>query len=1110
MEQVTVTTMLKLASTIYGQDEYTDLHRALLSRHSITVRGIYGSFLAFVIKYVQDTLESPLLVIVPDSDAAEKLVDDLRMLSRPALTAYLPSDEVVPFDRGLFTPALYSMRLNALSDLVEKRARVLVTTPPALLRRVPDPESLRQNILHLKVGEDLERELLLDWLVEGGYERVGTIEEIGQFSARGGIVDVFSFESDGPIRIEYFGDTIESIREFDVLSQLSTREIQSVRLVGQGPQTRSGACLLDYFPENTLLFWENSEQDRKILNEWWEQAVQRFEEHQEELELTSIEDHYVPLSELLHRLKGYRRIEHTHLGRMEIGDVHFNAHPPAAFRGNMKLFLEHIQKFFDRQRDGTAGQLYVLYEGAAARERLEEILEAELGFLPPIHFIEGELHQGFYLPTPHIEVLTEHEIFNRLKARRRKRRLRVSGSLIRSLNSLNYGDYVVHVDYGIGRYLGLERITVAGRERDVIKIQYEDNDILYVTLDNLNRIQKYVSEEGYRPRLTRLGSPEWERVKKRTRKAVENIARELVQLYARRMSQQGHAFSPDTLWQKELEASFPYEDTPDQIRATREVKRDMEAAKPMDRLICGDVGYGKTEIAIRAAFKAVMDGKQVAVLVPTTILAQQHFHTFRERMVNFPITIEVLSRFRTPKDQKDILQRLANGEIDIVIGTHRLLSEDVRFKDLGLLIVDEEQRFGVTHKEKLKQIKITVDTLTMTATPIPRTLHMALMGARDLSNVDTPPSNRHPVITEITTWDRHLIYRAITYEIERGGQVFFVHNRVQTIDGVAAMLNTIVPRARIAVAHGQMRERQLEKIMNDFYHRRYDVLVATMIIENGLDIPNCNTIIINRADQFGLAQLYQLRGRVGRSDRQAYAYFIIPPQERLNETALKRLYAIEEFADLGSGLKIAMRDLEIRGAGNLLGHQQSGFINAVGYDLYQKILQEAVETIQQETLPETFWETRMPTVDAKVEVDAEMYLPDDYVNSPHEKVMIYHRLLNLDNLHHIDNLVKELRDRFGPLPEPTRKLIEMVKIKKLASRHYIKQVKIHKSKMFLYFDERATEKEPFIEQVLSKFVRQTMTEIFFSQGNELKVTVDVKGRTELDRMSFAKNFLLNL
>ncbi|MCB0285359.1 MAG: DEAD/DEAH box helicase, partial [Calditrichaeota bacterium] len=532
--------------------------------------------------------------------------------------------------------------------------------------------------------------------------------------------------------------------------------------------------------------------------------------------------------------------------------------------------------------------------------------------------------------------------------------------------------------------------------------------------------------------------------------------------------------------------------------------------KPMDRLVCGDVGYGKTEIAVRAAFKAVMEGKQVAVLVPTTILAQQHFNTFSERVANFPVRVEVVSRFRSKKEQKEALDKLERGQVDIIIGTHRLLSKDVKFKELGLLVIDEEQRFGVTHKEKLKQLKINVDTLTLTATPIPRTLHMSLMGARDLSIVDTPPGNRLPIMTEITTWDSELVYKAITYEMNRGGQVFFVHNRVQSIDAVANTVKAIVPKARIAVAHGQMNEHELEDIMDRFYHKKYDVLIATMIIENGVDIPNCNTIIINRADRFGLAQLYQLRGRVGRSDRQAYAYLIIPPQERLSDTSLKRLYAIEEFGDLGSGLKIAMRDLEIRGAGNLLGHKQSGFINAVGYDLYRKILQEAVEAIQNETLPENFLEDRMPRVDASVEIDVEMYLPDDYIGAPNEKVIIYHRLVNLDEMTMIDNLVSELRDRFGPLPEPAERLVEMVKIKKLASRLFIKSVKVSKQKMILVFDERATAKDAFIEKQLPKYIDQTIAPLKFVQTEQLKAHVTLKGRDDNDRISFAKFFLQNI
>ena len=1102
--------MVKLSARIFGLPEFETLRQEAMRRSVVKIRGVYGSFAAFITLFLHQTFETPVLAILPDNESAEKLTDDLQTLTTPATSAFLPADEVVPFDRGLFTPALYSQRLNALTNILEGKSRILVVSPQALIRRVEAPSTLQKNLLRLNVGEEMDRDLLIEWLAEEGYERRHTIEEIGQFSVRGGIVDVFSYESDVPYRIEFFDDTIESIREFDVLSQLSLREVQSVRLLGKTPATRASATLLDYFPDHALVVWFDVEAGQNAIRRWWEDVEQRFPQVKEELQLSAPEERYLLPDEVTERLKPFRQIISGRLGTREAYHVHFQVNPAPEFKGNIKLFARHIEERLNPPDGSTPWKLIFLHDTRTARERMEEMLEAEMQFPPPLQYLEGELHSGFSLPEHRLEVFAEHEIFNRLRMRRRKKRLRVAGSLLRNLNHLNYGDYVVHVDYGIGKYAGTERLRVAGREKEVVKLLYADNDILYVNLDKLNRIQKYVSEEGVTPTLTKLGSAEWDRVKKRTRQAVQKIARELVELYAARMAQQGHTFAPDTLWQKELEAAFPYEDTPDQARATREVKLDMESPRPMDRLICGDVGYGKTEVAIRAAFKAVMDGKQVAVLVPTTILAQQHYNTFRERMAMFPVQIEMLSRFRTPAQQKNILAKLKQGEIDIIIGTHRLLSKDVSFKDLGLLIVDEEQRFGVTHKERLKKLKVTVDTLTLTATPIPRTLHMALMGARDLSTIDTPPSNRHPIITEITTWDPQLIYKAITYELNRSGQVFFVHNRVQTIDGVAAMLRNIVPKARIQVAHGQMKERQLERIMDDFYHRKFDVLVATMIIENGLDIPNVNTIIINRADQFGLAQLYQLRGRVGRSDRQAYAYLIVPPQERLNETALKRLYAIEEFDDLGSGLKIAMRDLEIRGAGNLLGHQQSGFINAVGYDLYQKILREAVEHLQDETLPETVLQDRMPVVDAAVDVDTDTYLPDEYIQAPNEKVVIYHRLLHAPDLSTVDALVRELRDRFGPLPVEAQALVEMVKIKKLASERFIKQVRIRGKKFMLTFDERAVEKERFIEEELPRYVNQQMAKLHFVQDKSMMAVVELQGNTPLERLQFARNFLHQL
>ncbi|RMF57788.1 MAG: DEAD/DEAH box helicase, partial [Calditrichaeota bacterium] len=752
--------MFKLKAKIYELPEFQTLEKYLHQNSTIRISGIYGSFLSFVLNYIQEVHPRPQLIVLPDGDAAEKLVSDLRIFLPENQVSYFPSDEVVPFDKGIFSPALYSMRLHALTQTIEHSAPILVTTPPALLRRTPDPESIQQNILNLKVGEEFERELLLEWLVESGYERVSIIEEIGQFSARGGIVDVFSFESEYPCRIEYFGDTIDSIRYFDVLSQLSTEKVEQIRLLGRTPEDDETSSLLDYFPKESILWLDDSLRLSKQLDEWWEEAEKRYEEKRGELSIASLEAHYVPLPILREKMDHFQQIIHEHLLPKEKCDVVFPTTAPAMFQGNIKLLIEHLKKHLSPATPSERREIYILYEDSSTKNRLTDILEAEMGIMPPVLLEDGEVHEGFYLPPYHIEVLTAHEIFNRLRMQRKKKRVRISASLIRNLQTLNYGDYVVHVDYGVGKYMGTEKITVAGVEKECLKLIYADNDVLYVTLDKLNRIQRYVGEEGFQPKLTKLGSVEWEKTKDKTRKAVENIARELVELYAKRLASEGYSFSPDTLWQKELEAAFPFEETIDQHRAIEEVKKDMESPRSMDRLICGDVGYGKTEVAIRAAFKAVMDGKQVAVLVPTTILAQQHFNTFTERMYNFPVNIEVLSRFRSRRQQNDIIHRLAEGDVDIIIGTHRLLSEDVRFKDLGLLIIDEEQRFGVRHKEKLRQLKTNVDTITLTATPIPRTLHMSLMGARDLSIVDTPPGNRHPIVTEITTWDAQLIYKA--------------------------------------------------------------------------------------------------------------------------------------------------------------------------------------------------------------------------------------------------------------------------------------------------------------------------------------------------------------
>jgi transcription-repair coupling factor (superfamily II helicase) len=648
----------------------------------------------------------------------------------------------------------------------------------------------------------------------------------------------------------------------------------------------------------------------------------------------------------------------------------------------------------------------------------------------------GGLRKGFVFPEAGLKVLTDHEIFGRYRRKPRYPRFRGEGPL-ESYRALSAGDFVVHVNHGIGRYGGTQRLTVEGRETECLLVNYQDGDKLYVPIDQLDLLQKYIGKDGEPPSLSKLGGAAWERIKARTKKAIREMAEELIRIYAMRKARPGHAFPPDTRWQKELEASFIYEDTPDQARATAEIKQDMESARPMDRLICGDVGYGKTEVAIRAAFKAVMDGRQVAILVPTTVLAQQHFYTFTERLAEYPLKVEMLSRFRSRSEQKKIVADLKEGKVDIVIGTHRLIQKDVEFKDLGLIIIDEEQRFGVAHKETFKKMRATLDVLTLTATPIPRTLHMALLGVRDMSIIDTPPKHRLPVDTEVVQFDEDVIVSAVLRELDRGGQVFFVHNRVETIATVAAHVSQLLPEARIAIAHGQMKERELERVMLDFVNRESDILVSTMIVESGLDIPNVNTIIVNRADTLGLAQLYQLRGRVGRSRHRAYAYLLVPRRMRLTDDQRKRLKTLTEFTDLGSGFKIAMRDLEIRGAGNILGPQQSGFIAEVGFDLYCKLLEEAAREIKGEPV--------VPRLKAKVETDLAAYIPETYVSDEKQRVLFYKRLVELQAIEAVDSLKQELEDRFGRYPREVGNLLEFQKIRILAARTGIERIVVKRS-----------------------------------------------------------------
>jgi transcription-repair coupling factor (superfamily II helicase) len=792
------------------------------------------------------------------------------------------------------------------------------------------------------------------------------------------------------------------------------------------------------------------------------------------------------------------------LTEKDLKNYKFKSTTPPTFAGHLNRLFSYLEK------SRKSGLLTLIQcDSKTQAERISEILEDEK-LEDAAEVSVGSLHNGFVMPEANLQVLTDHEIFDRYKKRRTYPKFK-SGEYLRSLSSLNLYDYIVHIQYGIGQYLGLETIESGGLKRECIKLAYAEDDVLFVSVDRLNNVQKYASEEETLPKLTRLGTGEWERIKKRTQESIEKIAGELLNLQAERQIQKGFSFSKDTHWQLELEASFPYEETDDQLVAIDDVKKDLEKEIPMDRLLCGDVGYGKTEVALRAAFKAVMDGKQVAVLVPTTILAYQHYQTFKERMAEFPINVEMLSRFRTAKEQKKVIDNLKEGETDIVIGTHRLLSDDVIMKDLGLLIIDEEQRFGVKNKEKLKKIKVTVDVLTMTATPIPRTLHLSLMGARDLSHIETPPRNRLPVITEIHEWDDDLIYQAITKEIERGGQIYFVHNKVKTIDGIKRIIHEIVPTARVVVAHGQLPERELEKIMLDFIHKNYDVLISTMIIENGLDIPNVNTIIIDHADRFGLAQLYQLRGRVGRSDSQAYAYLLVPHTSRLTDLAQKRLRAIQDFADLGSGFKVALRDMEIRGIGNILGKEQSGNLQAVGFDLYCRLVDDSVNKLKRQVHGTETKEQVKRLTDTKIDIDFDLMIPKDYIHNESERVSIYHRLVNFRNPKELAAIENELKDRFGPIPQAVTRIIDAIELKILAGKLLASHIRLNEKNLILKFPEDLNDVKEFHEKIVPGIMNYKKCEVIFT-GNQKSPHVQfiLTSESKDQQIEESKNILQNI
>jgi transcription-repair coupling factor (superfamily II helicase) len=1053
-----------LASSLLSHAGQSAVARELLAmlrdkRPRASLRGLTGSARAYFVAWLQRELDVTVLYVVPHGEAWEMARDDVEYFRGRAATLAFPEPDTLPYDSSSPHPSVTAERLDTLARLGAGDHGVVVATVRGVLQKVPRPGRLASAVLSLKTGADIEPHRLLERLVFLGYERFPEVESVGHCARRGGILDVWPVGWNDPLRIEFDGDAIASLRRFDAGTQRSLEKLAEARVLPRyeivvepgeveavaqrlrdagDEAARAGAHLfhegmerfagyydaalgglLDHLPADTVLVLDDPAQLDDRAEDLWDGVRRGFDDTRAHYPLISPpEQLWLPedtWSELVSTRPGVdlmgsiaRAGESSRYAATLVADCA----PPEPLQRSTEKLKTHLAELA-----ANGVQPVILCDNQGQRDRLFELLGdagATLGV--------GLVSAGFTWKEAGLALLTDHEIFSRYRRRRRRSR-RTAGLTAAELSALKPGDYVVHEDHGVGVYRGMKRLTLSGQETDCLELNYAGTDVLYVPVHQLSLVSRYSAGDGARPSIHTLGGTQWQKTKARAKRAIQDMADELLRAYAARRALPGHAFRPDTVWQRELEASFPYDETPDQIKAIEDVRADMETAAPMDRLICGDVGYGKTEVAIRAAFKAVQEGKQVAVLVPTTILAQQHGHTFRERLADFPVKVEVLSRFRTAKEQKDIIARLATSDVDIVIGTHRLLSKDVKFHDLGLVVIDEEHRFGVAQKEKIRQITRTVDVLALTATPIPRTLNLSLAGARDMSVIETPPANRLPVHTEVLEFDAEVVTDAILREVDRGGQAFYVHNRVETIYNKAAELQQLVPQVRVLVGHGQMHEHEMEQVMLDFTEGRADVLVATMIIESGIDIPSVNTLIVDRADTLGLAQLYQLRGRVGRSSHRAHAYLMVPSRRVLTEEAEKRLRVIEEFDELGVGFKVALKDMEIRGAGNMLGPEQHGHIMGLGFDLYVKLLEEAVTELRGEV------EALAP--EPRLLTDWSAYLPDEYVPDEHEKLALYRRLAEARTPEAIDDLTVELRDRFGALPAPAVSLVELRRLRVL-------------------------------------------------------------------------------
>jgi len=1044
---------------LYSSDSFVQLIVNQISGQQprVQVKGLAGSLDAVLAAAVYQNVPRLNLFVTNDREEAAYLQNDLQnLLEREIL--YYPTSYKRPYHYEEIENANVLMRAEILNKLNVTAADnlLIVTYPEALFEKVINKRSLLSNTFTVKVGERLDAQFLREFLLGYDFEINDFVYEAGQFSVRGGIIDVFSYASEHPYRIELFGDEVESIRSFNPDTQLSVESVRQVNII---PDIQSKLTLetresfLSFLPSNALLWFKDVELTLEVIEQCFEKAEQAFVNVKSgDIQLIQEPDEIFETRRgFLNQIKTFKTVEfgkrfYFKMSGEQSGASSENktqpvihlSKPQPSFNKDFKRLIDDLG---ERQQQGFTN--VIVAESPKQLERLEKIFD-ELDPYVKFRPMNISLREGFVDEQLKIVCYTDHQIFSRFHKYHIKEKFSKSKALtLKELKSLKAGDFVTHVDYGIGRFAGLEKVDVGGREQEAIRLIYRDNDILFVSIHSLHKIAKYTGKEGGVVTMSKLGSPEWENKKSKVKRQLKDIAQELIALYAKRRSANGFAFSRDTYLQAELESSFLYEDTPDQAKSTADVKDDMEKPNPMDRLVCGDVGFGKTEVAIRAAFKAVTDSKQVAVLVPTTILAMQHYKTFSERLADFPARVEYINRFKSEKQIKEILKDVESGRIDILIGTHRIVNKDIKFKDLGLLVIDEEQKFGVKVKDRLKEMRVNIDVLTLTATPIPRTLHFSLMGARDLSVIGTPPPNRQPVTTEVQVFSEVFIRDAISYELARGGQVFFVHNRVNDIDSIGNIILKLVPEARIGVAHGQMEGDKLEKVMMKFIEGEFDVLVSTNIIESGIDIPNANTIIINSAHYFGMSDLHQMRGRVGRSNRKAFCYLLTPPLSHLTTDARKRLQTLEEFSELGDGFKVAMRDLDIRGAGNLLGAEQSGFVNDLGYEMYHKILDEAVQELKQTTFKDLFDlgdAVEATRTDCQIETDLAILIPDYYVKNISERLSLYTRLDNIGSEDELRAFGDGVADRFGPLPEEVKGLLEMVRIRWMAEALFMEKL----------------------------------------------------------------------